>query len=361
MKSALLFLLISTLTLATQGCGKDDASSLSPSAFLEAAIGETVPKLSAVSSTLALRHFISAQDNTWADGQIGYNIYNLLREAQYGVTDNSNLYMNLKSADQSYVSYGGQATKLDAAKAVASPFNFGTGYDISDLSFDYGANGLTGNSSSSSAASIALRADGDNRYLLIASYPTVSSSDYSKSVMQVSYNSSNGAIKLNQVLYLRYVTGTMAGQIYANRMWIDGNAKTHTFKVKAIQGGKSQTGDFTYKYSLVGNGVSQGTGNYFLINIKNGPSATSTYFCVESGMTGDQFKAFFVDATTGAGATSVNDTSLANCTDYKTYVSGIADGTDATNGGLMTAGDLAQTDTDAHFVGTGTYNMSLSL
>jgi len=110
-----------------------------------------------------------------------------------------------------------------------------------------------------------------------------------RGVMKASYDSSSKILDMDVVQYVNYdevYEGENRGQ-FIMRMQVTGNADTHTFNtLKAINynpntGGEGVEG---YYLNILGKGISQGAGEYFLFRITDAggsdPEVTDGYFCV---------------------------------------------------------------------------------
>ena len=76
---------------------------------------------------------------------------------------------------------------------------------------------------------------------------------------------------------------------YSQRLYISGNATTHTFTLKSM---KYNSGTGGYMLSLVGYGVSKGEGQKFLFKVQDSDNAlTPKYFCFDADATEAELEA----------------------------------------------------------------------
>jgi len=125
--------------------------------------------------------------------------------------------------------------------------------------------------------------------------------------IQTRFNNTTKDVELTFAQTVNYpvnsAMGGATGNGFATRTNIKGNADTHTFEIKiALVNGFGGM-------SMVGKGVSQGAGQYFLIR------NNANYYCLPAGATEDDLRN--ISATTQAGVS-------ANCTAYIAGVNGLA-------------------------------------
>lgn len=204
--------------------------------------------------------------------------FQLLRDYSYpadeGKVDMTNIYKVLYEA-------GGY---LSDAKSICSSMTTTTGSAVSSYAFSdflghsYDCGG-TRAESGGYGNSVAYGESGSDQYML-ATYKWApdSAQQITIGAIEAHLNLSTGNVELTFAQTVNYPPGSSMGGSpgsgFATRTFIAGNSATHAFELKiamANSGGYSQ--------SLVGKGVSQGSGQYFLI--RNG----TDYYCLPAGAT----------------------------------------------------------------------------
>lgn len=231
----------------------------------------------APSITASRYHSSDRSDTTWGDlsERPTYIIFNALREYDSGSTgfDHTNMYKVLYDAG---VFYNNALTEIknlhttyvldtigdsmvindtvfnlegDSLFPVKSPFDFGTG----DKAYKYG-------NEWSALAKIK-----DRIYALLSWGGTEEDGTSFYGVIESNFNEESGDIVLDVVNLVLYGSGEM----YTNRMSLQGNEKTHYFTIRlAIPRAEELKGKAT---SLIGTGVSKsdGSDDYFLLKVKS--------------------------------------------------------------------------------------------
>ena len=303
MRSKLTALLIVTavfvLACSSGGSSSSTTNNNDDTTSLYATVKSTAPSFSAtVSAAPGLKaQVVSAPSIT----DMAMNVaFQLLRNYTYpddeGKVDMTNIYKVLWEASH----------YIDDAAMMCSPISAVTDsaiapYPFSDFlghTYDCGGSQAESGGYGSSAA---YRASGDDRYMLVSyKWAPDATQQIAIGVIQASYNDVTKDVSLIFAQAVNYPAGsTMGGSTgngFATRTRITGNSATHAFELKML----------TQMASLVGKGISQGTGNYFLI--RNG----TDYYCLPAGATETDLAAI---APTDLANVS------ANCESYKTAVS----------------------------------------
>ncbi|MBK8164839.1 MAG: hypothetical protein IPK64_02625 [bacterium] len=252
-------LLSAVLLLA--GCGGDDgpatpAGQPTPN-LLFTAVKQSVPAFEP--STAAAKAMLPDQALRVA--------YQLLRDYTYpddeGVVDMSNLYKVLWEASM----------RLDEAPAHCAAVTPAADTDLTPFAFDdlLGHTYALGLSEEEGGygSSIAYAQTGNERRML-SSYKWApdAAQQVAIGVIQAAHDTISGDVSIRFAQAVRYPPGSTMGGAegsgFAIRARIDGNSTTHAFELKMAVNGTS----------LVGKGVSQGAGNWFLF--RHGDA----YYCI---------------------------------------------------------------------------------
>jgi len=236
--------------------------------------------------------------------------FQLLRNYSYpadeGVVDMTNIYKVLHEA-------GGY---LDNAKSICSSITTTTDSAISSYAFSdflghtYNCGGNVSEALQSGyGGSVAYREDsgtGDKFMLATYKWAPVPTEQIAIGAIQTRFNDTTKDVELTFAQTVDYpISSSMGGTTgsgFATRTNIVGNSSTHAFELKIAM--KGPWGGM----SLVGKGISQGEGNYFLI--KNG----ANYYCLPAGATEDDLRS--ITPTNQAGVSS-------NCSSYVSGVDGL--------------------------------------
>ena len=301
--------LVLVVLLSIAGCGSKSSTTTdtqnppdtkSGTSTLFNAVKATTPTFTATTSAGAstLRAMVfSAPSITDQAMNVAFQ---LLRDYTYptdeGKVDMTNMYKVLYEAGR----------YLDEAPSICSTISPATDASISPYAFSdfLGHTYDCGGSQAESGgygSSVAYKASGSDKYML-ASYKWApdAAQQIAIGVIQASYNDTTKEVSLIFAQAVNYPAGSTMGGAggsgFATRARITGNSGTHTFELKML----------TQNASLVGKGISQGAGNYFLI--RNG----SDYYCLPAGATEDDLGV--VTKTDVAGVD-------ANCASYTADVS----------------------------------------
>lgn len=322
---------------------------------------------------------------------LGWEFFTLLREYDPEVnatatdTDkiaNENMFCTLDLVEQLYESLGSEAEPLGAAKAIASPFNFGA-TNIKDETYDKAKNGLPstvgGFGYAVGEANVALRDDGTTKHLLLSAgskEATGWTPGRHKLVMQVSFDTETGDLVLNFTQYSKAPAGggSNADEVVAMRSYIKGNAKTHYFEVQTASANTGSGPGYWNWSSVQGAGYSKGAGKSFLVYYRGtnatkdpngvvGPGTAGGYFCIPGDTTKASFGAGIYAKPTGYAALEIPGA----CADYKAAVEGmtkweIANVQAADNATPIdpTTNDYPVKSDSALFTGTGEQHLGLA-
>lgn len=291
--------------LLSFGCGGGGSSSSSSSTSnndtntLFNAVKATTPTFSATVSAGGPGVRATVHSAPTITDQAMNVAFQLLRNYTYpddeGKIDMSNIYKVLWEAGR----------YLDEASTMCSPVSTVTDtaitpYQFSDfLGHTYDCGGSRAEEGGY-GSSVAYRVSGDDRYML-ASYKWApdAAQQIAIGVIQASYNDVSKNVALIFAQAVQYPAGStmggLSGSGFATRARITGNSATHAFELKML----------TQQASLVGKGVSQGAGNYFLMR------SGSQYYCLPAGATETDLAAI-----TPTDLANVS----ANCEQYKADV-----------------------------------------
>jgi hypothetical protein len=234
--------------------------------------------------------------------------FQLLRNYSYpadeGKVDMSNIYKVLHEA-------GGY---LDGAASICSSITLTTdsaisAYAFSDFlgqTYDCGGN-VSEAAQAGYGSSVAYRENngtGDKFMLATYKWAPDSTQQIAIGAIETRFNSTSNDVELTFAQSVWYppssAMGGTTGSGFATRTHITGNSVTHAFELITAMSN-------TYGgMALVGKGISQGAGNYFLI--KQG----ADYYCLPAGATEDDLRSIMPTDNTGAGSS--------NCSGYVTRV-----------------------------------------
>ena len=301
--SVFLLLAVSTLQFACGGGGGSSAGSQGGGPnTLFLAVKDTTPAFTATVSAAPKMKSVILSAPALTDQAMNL-AFQLLRNYSYpadeGKIDMTNIYKVLFEAGK----------HLDSAKTICSSITSTTDSAISSYAFSdflghtYNCGG-TRLEPGNYGTSVAYRESGSDKYMLATyKWATDPAQQIAIGAIQTSFNETTKDVELTFAQSVKYpplstMGGTLGGG-FATRTHIKGNSGTHAFELKiALKNGGGAT-------SIVGKGVSQGTGQYFLM--KNG----ANYYCLPAGAT--ESTLISVASTTEGGVS-------ANCTVYVTGV-----------------------------------------
>src|SRR5574340_459730 len=255
----------------------------------------------------AAKAFAAIYSATTITDQVMNTAFQLLRDYSYpadeGVVDMTNIYKVLWEAGRYLDEAPTMCTAIaSTADNAVSPFAFA---DFLGHTYDCGG---TRAESGGYGSSVAYKATGADKYML-ASYKWAPDATQQIAIgaIQAHYNDTTKDVELIFAQTVNYPAnssmGGPAGGGFASRTRIIGNASTHTFELKITVAGSSG-----FSTALVGKGVSQGTGNYFLLR------SGTQYYCLPADATEADVASA---ASTGAGTVD------ANCAAYEPDVTAL--------------------------------------
>lgn len=291
------------------------------------AVKNTTPAFSPSSSAIPKTAAKTvASDSTPADPVMNL-AFQLLRDYSYpadeGKVDMTNIYKVLYTAG-----FDMADAKSLCSDISPTPDSLISSYAFSDfLGHTYDCGGTQGEGGY--GKSVAYRETGEDQFVLLtykwAPEPT---EQITIGAIQARLGISTGDVELTFAQTVNYppnsAMGGASGSGFATRTHIQGNSGTHAFELKIAL--KNENG--FYSQSLVGKGVSQGEGHYFLI--RKGAS----YYCIPAGAT----EADLMNITP-ASRESVS----AACSDYVAAVDSLAP-YDTGNPAQLPAIDLSSFD-----------------
>ncbi len=180
-------------------------------------------------------------------------------------------------------------TKADLLDSAISPFAFGA--DFLGHTYNCGGTVAEGSRQYGYGQSAAYQVTGNIKHALLTYKWAPDSSGTAVGAFQVSWDTGTNDLTIN---FAQSVKGDSS--TFGLRTWISGNSTTHTFSIRTASSTNA---------GIVGAGVSQGTGKYFLI--KSGTS----YYCIPAGS--DETALAAITSTTAANIS-------ANCAEFKTAV-----------------------------------------
>lgn len=281
-----LLILVSVFLLCK---GDDEKKTSSSENFFYLATKEVAPAFNAAVSKRMTRAL--------TPGSLVYAVFELLRDYEYpadeGVIDMHNIYKVLYTAGQIYETAESGCSPITEA-SLASPFDLG----ITDT---YNCAGNSGTMSDTYANGFAIKGADPVKYALLTYRWAPESPDHEEhGILQGSYNENTGDLSLKMIHNVYYA----ASDGFVVRSDIEGNATTHAFSIKSISAGTGSSTSFT---SIVGKGISQGSGNYFLLMV-NTDAVTGKYFCIPADATETE-----LEGMTASGYDTVDP----NCSVYQ--------------------------------------------
>jgi hypothetical protein len=293
MKKLAVFSILVLVTVFFMCKGDDDGGSSSGN-FFYSATKEVTPAFDAAGSKKMTRAL--------ASGTLIYTVFELLRDYEYpadeGVIDMHNIYKVLYTAGQIYGTAESGCSAITEA-SLASPFDLG----ITDT---YNCAGNSGAMTDNYANGFAIKDAAPIKYALLTyRWAPDSPSQEEHGILQGHYNEDTGDLFLKMIHNVHYASTDG----FVVRSDIEGNALTHAFTIQSISAGTGLSSSFT---SIVGKGISQGSGNYFLFRVMSDTvAAPGKYFCIPADATETE-----LEAMDPAGSATVD----ANCSGYQTDV-----------------------------------------
>jgi len=223
---------------------------------------------------------------SFESGSPTYGLFSIFREYVYpedeGIIDTGNIYKLLFEASQLYAGKKSSATGITAAK-IESPFDFGTDAEIYDHAYN-DKEGTIENGKTYYRTS-AYREDGKKTYAILG-YTVEESIDagtkIQRQIFLTSFGSSTGDIELEFATYDDKPNS--ADSDFGRRFYVEGNANDHTFFCQEATEGTVGV------WTVVGKGVSKGTG-YYILCIPGTNGAQNHYYRLPADATEADYRA----------------------------------------------------------------------
>lgn len=340
MKKTALFLMLFALGVYS-GCGDDESSDGDTGGFYEATL-DVAPSFSPAASNARLSP--NAVTTTWESGNPVYELFYILREfnpdTDQGVIDTSNLYKTMWEARNFFSNTKSQCTAI-TEQTITPPFDFGNdattytcaynedaanGYDFGGAYKELDANGAVIPATEASRTAT----DAAVKYGLFGFVWVDSTNPHNEyGTLQGVLNTTTNDLSLDIAVWVDYTDQND----YCYRNDIEGNTDTHAFTFRSMKGNKVEGSSYT---SIVGKGVSQGEGEYFLLKLFNNEFPAGKYYCIAA--TDGEAE---LQAMEAAGFNEPD----ANCAEYQTDVDAMTP---------FTTDNLACAEIDFNPGGTGT-------
>lgn len=285
-----------------------------------------------------------AVSEEWGSGNPVYEIFYLFREfnsaTDQGVIDTSNLYKTMWES-RSFMGRIGAECQSISEQVIAPPFDFGNG----DVTYNCAMNDIDPPDGYDLGGALK-QLDEDGNIIAPADYETatvgaqfgtvgfvwvddaVSSAHYEYGSLEGGYNLLSDDLSVDIAVWVDYT----AENDYCYRNDIDGNANTHAFTMRSVKGNTVEGSSFL---SVVGKGVSEGEGEYFLLKVTTN-DLDGKYFCIAA--TDGEAELQLLDPE---GSETVDD----NCAVYAADVDALV---------AFTTDNLLCSSTDLNPGGTGT-------
>jgi hypothetical protein len=302
-------LLIIAVTLVAAGAFSFFSCSLVPEFknLAEDLFYQAVKKVAPTFTASASGSMSSRATTAWDWGDPIYELYGILVDVETGWDGYFNLYDVMRGADEYFTQVDEGGTKI-TEQTIDAPVDVGFNGDAALTSYDtyYGYDGADHSEGDQNKTQTFARVD-ENDVVYILHTGHNENDGLSKTVVQGRYDLVSGDVKIG-LFFANYLdpadleTGETAGWEIV-KAYISGNTENHTFSLKVIRDG---TG---YDHNVVGYGVSEGSGNYFLMQIANG----------SLDFTGTKYYEFAADADLSdiqAMDAAGSDTVPANTTEY---------------------------------------------
>lgn len=281
MKKGFLSCFIAVLfVLALSGCQLFDTLDAEDSNFFELT-ENTTPCVASGARTLAPRGVPKA----FSMGGSTYGLYSVFQEYSYpedeGIIDTGNIYKLVFEASNLFDSNKSLAGSIPLA-SIASPFDFGTPAE----SYDHGYNEMDGIEERGNTyyKTLAYREDGTTTKALLGytvHEPVEGGTKVQRQIFQTTFDSLSRDISLEYATFDDKPDSTT--EDFGRRFYVEGNADTHGFFCHLATG-------LTSVSSIVGKGVSEGTG-YYILCIPGTGGSDDRYFKLPAGATEADYEA----------------------------------------------------------------------
>lgn len=277
MRGKLAILLVASVFAFAACSGSSGTTDIIPDTDYVAAAEDVAPAFTAPAAMI----FRKADEPTWGNRSFQIAVLFAKDAVELGT---SNIYNNVTTAQNIFDDF----KELQDLAEYAFDSEFEEPFFGEKETYQYAANYSTETEDVTGGA--AMLKDGDKVSILSTSgREATETSGQESGVMKASYDSGSKILDMDVVQYVNYdevYKGENKGQ-FIMRMQVIGNAGTHTFNtLKAINYNPNASGEGIegYYLNILGKGVSQGAGEYFLFRITdaNGsdPEVTDGYFCV---------------------------------------------------------------------------------
>jgi len=281
MKKAFLSCFIAVLfILALSGCQLSDTLNGDDSNFFELA-ENTTPCVATGARALASPGVPKA----FATGGTTYSLFSVFQEYSYpedeGIIDTGNIYKLVFEASNLFDGNKSLAGSIPLT-SIASPFDFGTPAE----SYDHGYNEMDGIEERGNTyfKTLAYREDATTTRALLGYTvyePVEDGTKVQRQIFQTTFDS------LSKDIVLEYATfddkPNSTTEDFGRRFYVEGNADSHDFFCHLATG-------LTSVSSIVGKGVSDGTG-YYILCIPGTGGAEDRYFKLSAGATEADYEA----------------------------------------------------------------------
>ena len=283
---------------------------------------------------------------SWESGNPVYEVFYILQEfdpdTDQGVIDTSNLYKTMWESRGFFANTKSGCTAI-TEQIIAPPFDFGnedityncafnsesaTGYDFAGAykELDENSDIIAIDEGSEESGTTAVIKHG------LFGFVWVDSGDnahYEYGTMQAVLDTTTDDLSVDIAVWVDYDEEND----YCYRNEITGNTSTHAFTIRAIKGNKVSGSTYT---SIVGKGISQGEGEYFLLKVEGSGLDSSKYYCI--GAEDSETELILMDPE---GSDAVDD----NCAEYQVDVDALVP---------FETSDLACATSDLNPGGSGT-------
>ena len=271
------------LALFFASCGSEGGTETGTTGGYYEAVQDVTPSFTPETGSASLSKVIE----TWESGNPLYEVFYILREfnpeTDQGVIDTSNLYKTMWEGRNFFDNARGNCSPI-TEQTITPPFDFGNEattyncvYNGGDGTFSGGIKELDedGNiveigegEEILEETNTAVIKDGIFGFV----WTDTDDGHHEYGTVQAGLDTSSGALSLDIAVWVDYSDE----DDYCYRNDIDGNTETHEFTFRSIKGNKVEGSNYT---TIVGKGVSQGEGEYFLLKMISG-DVSDKYFCI---------------------------------------------------------------------------------
>ncbi len=279
-KSLLSCFLAVTLILVLSGCQLFETPSGGISALFNLT-EETAPCVATGTRGLASQGYPKA----FVPGGPTYGLFSMFEEYSYpedeGIIDTGNIYKLVYEAS-SLLEGNTSSAESFALTAIPSPFDFGTGAE----SYDHGYNETDGVEERGNTyyKTLAYREDGTTTYALVGytvHEPVTGGTKVQRQIFQTTFDTVSEDLVLDFATFDDKPASTTDD--FGRRFHVEGNAETHEFFCHLATGQTSVS-------SIVGKGVSGGTG-YYVLCIPGSDRSGDRYYRLPAGAVKADFEA----------------------------------------------------------------------